>query len=105
MVEPIKTGEVFGKATATLGDRPKHVDDDHLTCAFYDASADSDDRATELYCPHGTMAFGAFYNEDFLWQLRTTSHNLITRLLTMNLTKDQFRQIRNDLHQLELLTK
>jgi len=78
MVEPIKSAEKFGHVTTSLGEAPKHTVEGHETCAYYaDHRGDDPD---EILCPHGVAAFGAFYSEDLLNEIRRQFHPLLSEL-------------------------
>lgn len=75
MVEPIKSAEVLGQVRVSLGEAPKHTQDEHRGCAYYPMTT-STEIANELpvfvgmRCPHGVDASGAFYSEDYVRQLK-----------------------------------
>jgi len=73
MVEQIPSGEVFGDATATLGEAPKHTKVGHELCAYYEPR----DGYGPFVCPHDQEAFGAFYSEDLLKEIKLVAHQLI----------------------------
>lgn len=78
VVEPILSREKFGNVSMSGSIPPKHTDPEHLTCAYYWSELEE-----KKICPHGNEATGAFYNEDFIRELRETSHELLGLLPTL----------------------
>lgn len=72
-MESIPSAVKIGHATLGAGEAPKHTDPEHRDCAYYPT-------VEPVLCPHGAEAMGAFYSEDFVRELRTTSHELISLL-------------------------
>lgn len=85
MVEPIRSREVLGKVQVSLGEAPKHTHEDHRRCAYYAKTEQvaedvPDFLFIDMECPHGASAGGAFYNEDYVRQLKQTIHILLELL-------------------------
>lgn len=74
-MESIPSGVKFGIPSLGGGEAPKHTNPEHRDCAYY-----LQDDLPLLHCPHEEEAGGAFYSEDFVRELRTTSHELIAML-------------------------
>ena len=76
MVEPIKSEEVFGKATVGQGPAPKHTRPGHEACAYYWSEA-----AEDKQCEHGyVIVGGAFYSEDYVRELRIAGQRLLAEI-------------------------
>lgn len=89
-MEAIPSGVKFGRATVGQGERPKHTNDDHRACAYYvklgetgeyfggeDGKGSVITPFIEMECPHGFSAGGAFYSEDFVFELRQLAHAIL----------------------------
>lgn len=70
----IPSAEKVPLPVASLGDAPKHTDEDHVQCAYYWVEN------AGMRCPHGMETWGAVYSEDYVNSLRRLSHQLLERL-------------------------
>ena len=85
MVEQIPSGEAIGDASLSLGEAPKHTQDEHIKCAYYLTTMRADPGGGHpaeagLRCPHGAWAEGAFYSEDWVLQVRVAMQKLTVEL-------------------------
>lgn len=79
MAESIRSREILGRASMESSPRPRHTAEGHADCAYYLVNGvDAGESMAE--CSHGEAAGGAFYNEDYVWELRQLSHQIIEQL-------------------------
>jgi hypothetical protein len=75
MAESIPSEEGFGRAAMQPGEAPTHTSPSHISCAYYPTHD-----GEWIKCPHGMTATGAFYNEDYVQELRVKVQRLIPLL-------------------------
>lgn len=75
MVQPINSAERFFDPVVTAGAAPKHTAEGHEHCAYYNGQEVPGDFRIE--CEHGEPAWGGFYSEDFMMEIRVACHQLI----------------------------
>jgi hypothetical protein len=78
-MESIKSTEVLGRVSASLGEAPVHTEEDHKRCAYYINLAEG-----VMQCPHGELATGAFYSEDYVNEMRRTMHQFLASFRASN---------------------
>lgn len=87
-MESIKSNELFGNVSATLGEPPQHTAPDHRRCAYYVTSEiqvpSHDSLDGPMVCPHGMPSNGAFYSEDHVNDIRRTTHQFLTAIRAGN---------------------
>lgn len=78
MVEEIKSQQVFGDASVTPGEPPKHTATGHERCAHYLTIPEVENGF--LVCPHDQQAWGGFYSEDYVREIRIAAQKVISRI-------------------------
>lgn len=64
-MEGIPSKGIVSPATLKQGEAPVHTHPDHRGCAYYVTTTYlQDGESTDMQCPHGAIASGAFYSED-----------------------------------------
>lgn len=86
-MEGIPSRAIVTKPTMMSSPPPKHTIPGHEQCAYY--LRHDDYEAQDLMCPHGLIADGAFYSEDYIRELRELSHRLISHFEILDNNKSE----------------
>ena len=68
-MESIDSAELVSPVRLGVGDAPKHTQPEHRMCPYYPEMVPQ--------CQHGEDAIGAFYNEDYVKDLRITGQMMV----------------------------
>lgn len=85
MVEPINSEEKVAAPTVAQGESPKHTQEEHRYCAYYPVTAGFEASPGNflfvgMRCPHEVESTGAFYNEDYIRELKLVAQAVIREL-------------------------
>lgn len=75
-MDSIDSDERIGPVSVSNGQPPSHSEKGHERCAYY-LDGDSD---SSMRCPHDETARGAFYNEDYVRELKQLVQRFVERM-------------------------
>jgi hypothetical protein len=77
-MQGIPTKSILGNVRAVQSEAPKHTEAGHTACAYYHTTDEGEHLRRPMSCPHGCRSDGAFYNEDYIRDLRIACQSIIS---------------------------